>query len=185
MRVYNFSSGPAKLPEEVLQQASEEMLSWHGKGYSIMETSHRSPEFTSIIEETEQLLRTLLGIPDSYSVLLLQGVDWRAADAAIDRLPGFQQRRMGGHIDHAALLQHHDAIGHGQRLFLIVGHHDGGHTQTLLKRSNFFAQTNFMIGHFACCACKISFFSDYKSVYTVKCNTSVITNDSSSGIIIW
>jgi phosphoserine aminotransferase len=73
MRVYNFSSGPAKLPEEVLRQASEEMLSWHGKGYSIMETSHRSPEFTSIIEETEQLLRSLLGIPDTYSVLLLQG----------------------------------------------------------------------------------------------------------------
>ena len=73
MRVYNFSSGPAKLPEEVLQQASEEMLSWHGRGYSIMETSHRSPEFTAIIEETEQLLRSLIGIPDDYSVLLLQG----------------------------------------------------------------------------------------------------------------
>jgi phosphoserine aminotransferase len=73
MRVFNFSSGPAKLPEEVLQQASEEMLSWHGRGYSIMETSHRSPEFTAIIEETEQLLRSLLGIPSGYSVLLLQG----------------------------------------------------------------------------------------------------------------
>jgi phosphoserine aminotransferase len=73
MRVYNFSSGPAKLPEEVLRQAGEEMLSWHGKGYSIMETSHRSPEFTAIIEETEQLLRSLLGIPADYSVLLLQG----------------------------------------------------------------------------------------------------------------
>ena len=68
MRVYNFSSGPAKLPEEVLRQAGEEMLSWHGKGYSIMETSHRSPEFTAIIEETEQLLRSLLGIPADYSV---------------------------------------------------------------------------------------------------------------------
>jgi phosphoserine aminotransferase len=73
MRVYNFSSGPAKLPEEVLQQAREEMLSWHGKGYSIMETSHRSPEFTAIIEETERLLRSLLAIPADYSVLLLQG----------------------------------------------------------------------------------------------------------------
>ncbi|MGE5160965.1 MAG: 3-phosphoserine/phosphohydroxythreonine transaminase [Betaproteobacteria bacterium] len=73
MRVYNFSSGPAKLPEEVLRQAGEEMLSWHGKGYSIMETSHRSPEFTSIIDETGQLLRSLLGIPDDYSVLFLQG----------------------------------------------------------------------------------------------------------------
>ena len=73
MRVFNFSSGPAKLPEEVLRQAGEEMLSWHGKGYAIMETSHRSPEFTAIIEETEQLLRSLLGIPADYSVLLLQG----------------------------------------------------------------------------------------------------------------
>jgi phosphoserine aminotransferase len=73
MRVHNFSSGPAKLPEEVLQQAREEMLSWHGRGYSIMETSHRSPEFTAIIEETEQLLRSLLRIPADYSVLLLQG----------------------------------------------------------------------------------------------------------------
>ena len=73
MRVYNFSSGPAKLPEQVLQQAGEEMLSWHGKGYSIMETSHRSPEFTAIIEETEQLLRSLLRIPPDYSVLLMQG----------------------------------------------------------------------------------------------------------------
>ena len=73
MPVYNFSSGPAKLPEEVLQQAQSEMLSWHGRGYSIMETSHRSPEFTAIIEETEALLRDLLAIPDDYSVLLLQG----------------------------------------------------------------------------------------------------------------
>jgi len=73
VRVYNFSSGPAKLPEEVLQQAREEMLSWHGKGYSIMETSHRSPEFTAIIEETEALLRSLLRIPADYRVLLLQG----------------------------------------------------------------------------------------------------------------
>jgi phosphoserine aminotransferase len=73
MPVYNFSSGPAKLPEEVLQQAQAELLSWHGRGYSIMETSHRSPEFTSIIEETEELLRQLLAIPDDYAVLLLQG----------------------------------------------------------------------------------------------------------------
>jgi phosphoserine aminotransferase len=73
MRVYNFSSGPAKLPEAVLQRAADELPSWHGKGYSIMETSHRSPEFTAIIEETEQLLRELLRIPADYGVLLLQG----------------------------------------------------------------------------------------------------------------
>jgi phosphoserine aminotransferase len=72
-RVYNFSSGPAKLPEEVLQQAQQELLSWHGRGYSIMETSHRSLEFTAIIEETEQLLRALLAIPQHYRILMLQG----------------------------------------------------------------------------------------------------------------
>lgn len=73
MRVYNFSSGPATLPEEVLREAQQEMLSWHGRGYSIMETSHRSPEFTAIVEETEQLLRTLLRVPADYDVLMLQG----------------------------------------------------------------------------------------------------------------
>lgn len=61
------------LPAEVLQQASEEMLSWHGRGYSIMETSHRSEEFAAIAAETEALLRQLLAIPDNYRVLLLQG----------------------------------------------------------------------------------------------------------------
>jgi len=72
-RVYNFSSGPAVLPEEVLQTAQEELLSWHGRGYSIMETSHRSEEFVAIMAETEQMLRSLLGIPADYRVLLLQG----------------------------------------------------------------------------------------------------------------
>ena len=72
-RVYNFSSGPAMLPEEVLQIAQEELLSWHGRGYSIMETSHRSEEFVAIMAETEQLLRRLLAIPPDYRVLLLQG----------------------------------------------------------------------------------------------------------------
>ncbi|MEP6609174.1 MAG: 3-phosphoserine/phosphohydroxythreonine transaminase [Burkholderiaceae bacterium] len=71
--VYNFSSGPAVLPQEVLQQAQDEMLSWHGRGYSIMETSHRSEEFVAIAAETEALLRQLLAIPDNYRILLLQG----------------------------------------------------------------------------------------------------------------
>ena len=61
------------LPEEVLQIAQDELLSWHGRGYSIMETSHRSEEFVAILAETEQLLRSLLGIPPNYHVLLLQG----------------------------------------------------------------------------------------------------------------
>lgn len=61
------------LPEEVLRTAQEELLSWHGLGYSIMETSHRSEEFVAIMAETEQMLRSLLGIPPDYRVLLLQG----------------------------------------------------------------------------------------------------------------
>jgi phosphoserine aminotransferase len=72
-RVYNFSSGPAILPEPVLRTAQQEFLDWHGRGYSIMETSHRSEEFVAIMDETEQLLRGLIGIPSNYRVLLLQG----------------------------------------------------------------------------------------------------------------
>ncbi len=72
-RVYNFSSGPAVLPEPVLRTAQGELLDWHGRGYSIMETSHRSEEFVAILTETEQLLRTLLGVPANYRVLFLQG----------------------------------------------------------------------------------------------------------------
>lgn len=72
-RVYNFSSGPAMLPEPALAAARDEMLSWHGRGYSIMEISHRSAEFVAILEEAEALLRQLLGIPGNYCVLFLQG----------------------------------------------------------------------------------------------------------------
>lgn len=72
-RVYNFSAGPAMLPAEVLQQAREEMLDWRGTGMSVMEMSHRGKEFMSIAEQTEADLRALMGIPDSYKVLFLQG----------------------------------------------------------------------------------------------------------------
>jgi phosphoserine aminotransferase len=72
-RIYNFSSGPAMLPEEVLREAQGELLSWHGRGYSIMETSHRSEEFVAILEQAESRLRNLLAIPASYRVLFLQG----------------------------------------------------------------------------------------------------------------
>jgi phosphoserine aminotransferase len=73
MRVFNFSAGPAVLPEEVLQQAAAEMLDWNGSGMSVMEMSHRGPEFIAIAEEAEALLRELLAIPDGYKVLFLQG----------------------------------------------------------------------------------------------------------------
>ncbi len=73
MRAYNFSAGPSMLPEEVLKQAAEEMLDYHGCGESVMEMSHRSATFQQIIDEAEQDLRTLLSIPDNYKVLFLQG----------------------------------------------------------------------------------------------------------------
>jgi phosphoserine aminotransferase len=72
-RVINFSSGPASLPESVLRQAASEMLDWQGSGMSVMEMSHRGPEFMQILANTQALLKTLLGIPDNYAVLLLQG----------------------------------------------------------------------------------------------------------------
>jgi len=72
-RCYNFCAGPAALPESVLEIAREEMLDWHGKGLSVMEMSHRSPEFVGIAERAEQTLRELLEIHDDYAVLFLQG----------------------------------------------------------------------------------------------------------------
>ena len=72
-RVYNFSAGPAVLPEEVLREAADEMLDYKGCGMSVMEMSHRSKAFAEIIETAEQDLRDLMGIPDNYKVLFLQG----------------------------------------------------------------------------------------------------------------
>ena len=72
-RVYNFSAGPAVLPEEVLKEAAAEMLDYKGTGMSVMEMSHRSKAFEEIITTAEQDLRDLMGIPDNYKVLFLQG----------------------------------------------------------------------------------------------------------------
>ena len=72
-RVYNFSAGPAVLPEEVLKEAADEMLDYQGSGMSVMEMSHRSKAFEEIITEAEQDLRDLMNIPDNYKVLFLQG----------------------------------------------------------------------------------------------------------------
>ncbi len=72
-RVYNFSAGPAVLPEEVLQEAANEMLDYQGSGMSVMEMSHRSKEFAGIIQTAEKDLRELMQIPDNYKVLFLQG----------------------------------------------------------------------------------------------------------------
>ena len=72
-RVYNFSAGPAVLPESVLKAAAEEMLDYKGTGMSVMEMSHRSKAFEEIITEAEADLRDLMNIPDNYKVLFLQG----------------------------------------------------------------------------------------------------------------
>ena len=72
-RVYNFSAGPAVLPEEVLKEAAAEMLEYRGTGMSVMEMSHRSKAYQQIIDEAEADLRTLLNIPENYKVLFLQG----------------------------------------------------------------------------------------------------------------
>jgi phosphoserine aminotransferase len=72
-RVFNFSAGPAALPEPVLRLAAEEMLDWHGSGMSVMEMSHRGKEFIAIHAEAESLLRELLAVPANYKVLFMQG----------------------------------------------------------------------------------------------------------------
>ena len=71
--IYNFSAGPAVLPKEVLKKAASEMLDYQGCGMSVMEMSHRSAEFQSIIDNAEANLRTLLSIPDNYKILFMQG----------------------------------------------------------------------------------------------------------------
>ena len=72
-RVYNFSAGPAALPESVLRRAAEEMLDWHGTGVSVMEMSHRSAAFQSICDQAEADFRELLGVPENYRILFMQG----------------------------------------------------------------------------------------------------------------
>ena len=72
-RVYNFSAGPSMLPEAVLKKAADQMLDYQGTGMSVMEMSHRSKEYEAIILHAEELFRELMGIPDNYKVLFLQG----------------------------------------------------------------------------------------------------------------
>ena len=73
MRVFNFASGPAALPLEVLEQARDELTDWRGSGMSVMEISHRSKAFMAVAAEAEADLRELLAIPGDYKVLFMQG----------------------------------------------------------------------------------------------------------------
>ena len=72
-RVYNFSAGPSMLPESILNRAAAEMLDYEGSGQSVMEMSHRSKVFDSIIKDAEKLMREIMNIPNNYKVLFLQG----------------------------------------------------------------------------------------------------------------
>ena len=72
-RVYNFSAGPSMLPLPVLEQAAQEMVCYGTSGMSVMEMSHRSPDYEAIIKDAEALLRKLMNIPENYKVLFLQG----------------------------------------------------------------------------------------------------------------
>ena len=72
-RVYNFSAGPAVLPEEVLREAADEMLDYQGSGQSVMEMSHRSKVYDNIIKEAEKDLRELMNIPDNYKDIIPSG----------------------------------------------------------------------------------------------------------------
>jgi len=80
-RVFNFSAGPATLPEEVLKTAQQEMFDWHGIGMGVMEMSHRTPAFEEILHTAENDLRDLMGIPSNYKVLFLQGGGWQQFSA--------------------------------------------------------------------------------------------------------
>ena len=94
-RVYNFSAGPAVLPEEVLKEAAAEMLDYKGTGMSVMEMSHRSKPFQAIIDEAEADLRDLLNIPANYKVLFLQG----GASLEFIKIPmNFMRKKKAGYI---------------------------------------------------------------------------------------
>jgi len=95
-RPYNFSAGPAVLPEDVLRQAAAEMLDWHGSGMSVMEMSHRGKEFISIAETAEADLRTLLAVPAQFRILFMQGGG--LAENAIVPL-NLSRLRPGGAVD--------------------------------------------------------------------------------------
>ncbi len=94
-KVYNFSAGPAMLPEEVLREAGEEILDYNGTGESVMEMSHRSKEFDDIIKDAEADLRDILGVPDNYKVLFLQG----GASLQFSMIPeNLMKNRVADHI---------------------------------------------------------------------------------------
>lgn len=72
-KIFNFSAGPCCLPKEVLKRAADELMDWHGEGISVMEMSHRSKAFASIVEKTRADLRTFMSVPDTHEIMFFQG----------------------------------------------------------------------------------------------------------------
>lgn len=99
-RVFNFSAGPAILPEAVLKQVQSEFLEWNGTGASVMEVSHRGKPFMAMAEQTEQDLRDLMAIPDNYKVLFLQGGATTQFSAIPLNLAGANKKADYAHTGH-------------------------------------------------------------------------------------
>ena len=94
MTIYNFSAGPATLPKPVLEKAQAELLNYQDSGMSVLEMSHRSPEFDKIIKDAEATLRELMAIPDNYKVIFLQG-----ARNPIRASSDLRKRHVGGRFN--------------------------------------------------------------------------------------
>ncbi len=103
-RVYNFAAGPAAMPEEALRRAAEEMLCYGNSGMSVMEMSHRSKAYQAIFDHTAELVRSLMGVPDTYEVLLLQGgATGQFAAVPMNLLRGHADYLDSGHFAHTAM----------------------------------------------------------------------------------
>ena len=105
-RIFNFAAGPAVMPEQALRRAAEEMLNYRGSGMSVMEMSHRSAGYQEIFDHTVSLLRSLMDIPDTYEVLLLQGgATGQFAAAALNLLQHSADYVDSGHFAHGAMTE--------------------------------------------------------------------------------
>ena len=103
-RVFNFAAGPAVMPEEALRRAAEEMLSYGGSGMSVMEMSHRSGAYQAVFDRTVGLVRELMGVPDGYEILMLQGgATGQFAAVPMNLLTGFACYADSGHFAHTAM----------------------------------------------------------------------------------
>ncbi|WP_428424922.1 3-phosphoserine/phosphohydroxythreonine transaminase [Methylibium sp.] len=130
-RAYNFSAGPATLPEPVLAQAAAEMLDWHGSGMGVMEMSHRGREFGEIFARTESRLRELLAVPDEFKILFMQG--GAIAENAIVPL----NLSRGGVTDHVitglwSIKTHQEALRYGEARIVASNEAAGAANHTTL-----------------------------------------------------